>query len=83
MKRNQDTHKECRDVGGCGPDCPWCAYPSTRKDDAMTVAELIEALSKLPPGQPVYRYANWLVEEVHQERSTPETGDGKPCVTLY
>jgi hypothetical protein len=19
-------HKECRDVGGCGPDCPWNAY---------------------------------------------------------
>ena len=75
--KTSSGHEECRDVGGCGPDCPWCAYP------AMTVAELIEALSKLPPDQLVYRYANWLVEEVRQESSTPETGDGKPCVTLY
>ena len=41
--KTSSGHEECRDVGGCGPDCPWCAYP------AMTVAELIEALSKLPP----------------------------------
>ena len=23
------THDQCRDVGGCSPDCPWCAYPET------------------------------------------------------
>ena len=49
----------------------------------MTVRELIEALEKLPPELPVFRYANWLAEEVSVESSTPETSDGKPCVTLY
>jgi hypothetical protein len=48
----------------------------------VTVAELIEALQKLPQDLLVYRYANWLVQSADVEHSTPETGDGKPCVVL-
>lgn len=49
----------------------------------MTVAELIAALQKMPPDLPVYRYANWECEQVREETDTPESDDGKPCVTLY
>ena len=49
----------------------------------MTVAELIEALQKEPAHLPVYRYADWPVEDVTLMRDTPETDDGQNCVTLY
>jgi hypothetical protein len=48
----------------------------------MTVTELIGALRKMPPDLPVFRYANWRCEGASLETSTPETDDGKPCVTL-
>lgn len=48
----------------------------------MTVAELIAELQQMPPDLPVFRYANWECEGVRQESSTPETDDGRPCVTL-
>lgn len=40
----EDAHKDCRDVGGCGPDCPWCAYP------ALDAAEPQAADSNVAPG---------------------------------
>jgi hypothetical protein len=48
----------------------------------MTVAELIEALQRVPPDLPVYRYANWPVEGITLETDTPETNDRQHCVTL-
>ena len=48
----------------------------------MTVAELISELESMPPDLQVFRYCNWEVQAVRKETSTPETDDGKPCVTL-
>jgi hypothetical protein len=31
-------HAECRDVGGCGPDCPWCAYPEPPTTFPLNIA---------------------------------------------
>ena len=49
----------------------------------MTVAELIEALQGAPADLLVYRYADWPVESITLEIDTPETDDGRHCVTLY
>ena len=49
----------------------------------MTVKELIAKLQQMPPDLHVYRYANWETEDVSLADDTPETDDGKPCVTLY
>jgi hypothetical protein len=49
----------------------------------MTVTELIEALKHAPGNLPVFRYANWPVEQVTLETDTPESEDGQQCVTLY
>jgi hypothetical protein len=57
--------------------------PGTRGEDSVTVAELIADLQRLPQDIPVYRYANWPVERITLESDTPETDDGKDCVTLY
>jgi hypothetical protein len=60
-----DEHRDCREVGGCGPDCPWCAYPEllpaelTGEEAAALRERFYEAVKgkpapfTLPPGPPL------------------------------
>lgn len=68
---NLSEHAECRDTGGCSPDCPWNAYP---EDECEGAPE---------PEEPCSRRCGYvssgrdLIEhEIHEHKPCPDCGNG-------
>jgi hypothetical protein len=81
MGTDRSTHEDCRDVGGCGPACPLCAYPEAgiALDGAARFNE------QYPVGTPV-RYWPAFRQGAGRESVTRTlawlVGGHTPCVSV-